>query len=72
MVLGGSVGGVLGWRILKARRWHSLYDEAPAGMSRRQYERRLRWAARLKTLFRASLCAAAGVLIAWSLSSMIR
>jgi hypothetical protein len=72
MVLGGSVAGVLGWRLWRARVWHSLYDEVPVGMSRRSYTRRLRRAARLKTLLRATLCAAAGVLIAWGLSSMVR
>ena len=66
MVLGGSVGGVLGWRILRARRWHSLYDEAPAGVSRERYERRQRLIARFKTASRAALCAFTGVLIAWS------
>jgi hypothetical protein len=66
MVLGGSVGGALGWRVLRARVWHSLYDEAPAGMSRHQYERRQRRIARFKTALRAALCAMAGVLIAWS------
>lgn len=72
LLVGGGVGGLLGWRILRARVWHSLYDEVPAGMSRQQYARRLRRAARLKTFVRASLCAAAGALIAWSLSSMVR
>jgi hypothetical protein len=66
IVVGGGVGGVLGWRVLRARVWHSLYDDVPPGMSRRQYERRLRRIARLKTSFRAGLCAAAGMLIAWS------
>jgi hypothetical protein len=66
MVLGGSVAGVLGWRLLRARVWHSLYDEAPAGISREQYARRQRLVARLKTSYRVALCAAVGVLIAWS------
>ena len=66
MALGGSVAGVLGWRFLRARVWHSLYDETPAGISRRQYERRQRLIARLKTLFRAVLCAAAAALTVWS------
>jgi hypothetical protein len=66
MVLGGSVAGVLGWRLLRARVWHSLYDEVPAGMSERQYERRQRLIARLKTLLRAVLCAAAAALTVWS------
>jgi len=66
MVLGGSVAGVLGWRVLRARVWHSLYDEVPGGMSRREYERRQRLIARLKTLFRAALCATAGALTVWS------
>ncbi len=66
IVLGGSVGGALGWRVLRARVWHSLYDEAPGGMSRQQHHRRQRRVAGLKTVFRATLCAAAGVLIAWS------
>ncbi|HEY4170737.1 MAG TPA: hypothetical protein VGM96_28335 [Reyranella sp.] len=71
LLVGGGVGGLLGWRMLRARVWHSLYDEVPVGMSRRSYTRRLRRAARLKTLLRAILCAAAGVLIAWGLSSMV-
>ena len=65
MALGGSVAGMLGWRLLRARVWHSLYDEVPAGMSRRQYEHRQRLIARLKTLFRAVLCAAAVALTVW-------
>ena len=72
LVLGGGLGGLLGWHILRARAWYSLYDDAPIGMTRRQYVRRQRRIALLKTAFRAVLCAAAGVLIAWSLSSMIR
>jgi hypothetical protein len=52
--------------------WHSLYDEVPVGMSRREYVRRQRRIAHLKTLIRVSLCAAAGMAIAWSLASMIR
>ena len=72
LLVGGGVGGLFGWRVLRARVWHSLYDEVPVGMSRRQYARRLRRAARFKTTLRVSLCVAAGMLIAWSLSSMIR
>jgi hypothetical protein len=72
LLVGGVVGGLLGWRMLRARVWHSLYDEVPVGMSRRQYGRRLRRNAQLKTLLRASLCAGAGMVIAWSLSAMIR
>ncbi len=67
MVLGGSVAGVLGWRILRARVWHSLYDDTPIGMSHRQYIRRQQLIARLKTMLRAGLCAAAGALTVWSL-----
>jgi hypothetical protein len=66
LLLGGSVGGLLGWRVLRARVWHSLYDDAPMGVSRRQYGRRLRRMARFKTAFRAAFCAAAGMLIVWS------
>lgn len=66
MALGGSVAGVLGWRFLRARVWHSLYDDVPAGMSQRQYERRLRLIARLKTMSRAALCAATAALAVWS------
>jgi hypothetical protein len=66
MALGGSVAGVLGWRLLRARVWHSLYDETPAGMSAQQYQRRLRLIARLKTMARAALCALAGVLTVWT------
>jgi hypothetical protein len=72
LLVGGGMGGLLGWRILRARVWHSLYDEVPAGMSRRQYARRQRWAARFKTFTRVTLCAIAGMAIAWTLSSMIR
>jgi hypothetical protein len=72
LLVGGGLGGLLGWHILRARVWYSLYDEAPIGMTRQQYVRRQRRIALLKTAFRAVLCAAAGVLIAWSLSSMIR
>jgi hypothetical protein len=66
LLLGGSVGGLLGWRVLRARVWHSLYDDAPMGMSRQQYGRRQRRMAHLKTAFRTILCAAAGMLIVWS------
>ena len=72
LLAGGGVGGLLGWHILRARVWHSLYDEVPLGMTRRQYVRRQRRIARLKTVFRACLCAGAGMMIAWTLSSMIR
>ena len=72
LLVGGGLGGLLGWRILRARVWHSLYDEVPVGMSRQRYARRQRRAARLKTLIRAILCAAGGVLVAWALSSMVR
>jgi hypothetical protein len=72
LLVGGGVGGLLGWRLFRARVRYSLYDEVPAGMSRDEYARRLRRAARLKTLLRVILCAAAGALIASSLSSMIR
>ena len=71
LLLGGGAGGVLGWRVLKARIWRSLYDEAPAGMSRRDYDRRLRRTARLKTLLRVVLCALAGVLLGWIVSSLL-
>ena len=67
IVLGGSVAGGLGWRLLRVRMWHSFYDEAPAGMSQRQYMRRQRLIALLKTLSRAVLCAAAGALTVWVL-----
>lgn len=70
LVLGGSVGGVLGWRVLKAHVWRSLYDEVPVGMSRRNYDRRLRRIARFKTVLRAILCALAGMLLAWAVSSL--
>jgi hypothetical protein len=66
MALGGSVAGVLGWRLWRARVWRSLYDETPAGMSRQQYERRLRLMARLKTMARAALCALTAALTVWS------
>lgn len=33
------VGGGLGWRATR-RRWRSLYDEKPVGMSDRDYQRR--------------------------------
>lgn len=69
LLLGGSVGGLLGWRVLRARVWRSLYDEAPAGVSRREYDRRQRRIARLKTALRALLCALAGVLLGWVVSS---
>jgi uncharacterized membrane protein YfcA len=72
LVLGGSVGGLLGWRVLRARVWRSLYDEAPAGMSRQQYDRRQRRIARFKTALRAALCALAGVLLGWVVSSLLR
>ena len=72
LLVGGGVGDLLGWRIFRARVRHSLYDEVPAGRSRQEYARRLRGVARLKALLRVILCAAAGALIAWSLSSMVR
>lgn len=70
MALGGSVGGLLGWRVLRARAGHSLYDDSPIGMSREQYDRRRRWIARFKTVFRAVLCALAGVLLGWAVASL--
>ena len=70
LLVGGGVGGLLGWRVLRARVWRSLYDEAPAGMSRRDYDRRLRRIARLKTLLRAVLCALAGMLLGWGAASL--
>lgn len=72
LLVGGGLGGLLGWRILRARVWHSLYDEVPVGMSRRHYARRQRRAARVKTFIRIALCAAGGMLVAWSLASMFR
>jgi hypothetical protein len=72
MLVGAGLGGLFGWHILRARVWYSLYDDAPIGMTRRQYVRRQRRIARLKTILRASLCAGAGMAIAWGLSSMIR
>ncbi len=41
-------------------------------MSRRRYVRRQRRIAQFKTFFRVSLCAVAGMAVAWSLYSMIR
>ena len=70
LLLGGSVGGLLGWHILRARVWRSLYDEAPVGMSPQRYARRQHRIALLKTAFRAALCALAGMLLGWAVWSL--
>jgi hypothetical protein len=61
------IGGVWGWRAVR-RRWRSLYDEKPVGMSdatyhRRQYRRHL-----YRRLATAALYAAIGAAIGWALS----
>jgi membrane protein YqaA with SNARE-associated domain len=60
------VGGLVGWRITR-RRWHSLYDEKPVGMSdeayRRQELRRHLFRRFLRTLLYAALGATIGLAI---------
>jgi hypothetical protein len=62
------IGGFIGWRLARTRRrWRSMFDDAPIGMSREEYERRRERGARLRRysviLLLASLGASAGYLV---------
>jgi len=62
------VGGVIGWRLSRTRRrWRSMFDEVPAGMSREAYKRRRAMWARVRrywvTFLSAALGAGAGYLL---------
>jgi hypothetical protein len=59
------IGGWIGWRLSRTRRrWRSLFDDAPAGMSREAYHRRRSAWSRMRRysmiLLSASLGAGAG------------
>lgn len=63
-----AVGGCIGWRLVRTRRrWRSMFDDAPMGMSRAEYERRREMWARVRRysviLLFASLGASAGYLV---------
>ena len=71
VALGGGVGGLFGWRVLKSRVLHSMYDNSPIGMSRQEFGRRQQRTADRKSIFRVVLCAGAGMLVAWAVSSLL-
>ena len=57
-------GGLAGWQTSR-RRWRSLYDEVPAGMSSTAYRRRQNRLHVLRRLFRTLLLGAIGAAIGW-------
>jgi hypothetical protein len=61
------VGAGLGWRATR-RRWRSLYDEKPVGMSDREYHRRLNRRHAYRRAFNMILYAVIGGLIGWAIS----
>jgi len=61
------VGGALGWRATR-RRWRSLYDEKPVGMSDRDYQRRLHRRHTVRRLLNTVLYAVIGAAIGWAIS----
>lgn len=61
------VGSALGWRATR-RRWRSLYDEKPLGMSDAGYQRRERLRYLLRRLANATLYGAIGAAIGWAIS----
>jgi hypothetical protein len=60
------VGAGLGWRATR-RRWRSLYDEKPVGMSDREYQRRQHRRHTFRRFFNTALYAAIGAAIGWAI-----
>lgn len=63
-----AIGGYIGWRLARPRRrWRSMFDDAPMGMSREEYERRREMWARVRRyaviLLFVSLGGSAGYLV---------
>jgi hypothetical protein len=65
------VGGALGWRAAR-RRWRSLYDDKPIGMSDRSYQRRQQRRHLFRRLTYTALYGAIGAAIGWALSLYFR
>jgi hypothetical protein len=60
------VGAGLGWRATR-RRWRSLYDEKPVGMSDRDYQRREQRRYMYRRMFNTVLYAVIGAAIGWAI-----
>jgi hypothetical protein len=58
------VGSGLGWRATR-RRWRSLYDEKPVGMSDRDYQKRQHRRHTFRRFANTLLYAAIGAAIGW-------
>ena len=58
------VGAGLGWRATR-RRWRSLYDEKPVGMSDQDYQRRQHRRHTFRRIFNIVLYAVIGAAIGW-------
>ena len=63
-------GGLAGWQTSR-RRWRSLYDEVPAGMSGTAYRRHQNRLHVLRRLFRTVLLGAIGAAIGWAIKSYL-
>ncbi|MBN9088033.1 MAG: hypothetical protein J0J01_14070 [Reyranella sp.] len=64
------VGGGLGWRGTR-RRWRSLYDEKPVGMSDRKYQRHQHRRHAFRRFANTVLYAAIGAAIGWAIGLYI-
>ena len=68
LVLALALGGAaLGWHAAR-RRWRSLYDEKPIGMSDGAYHRRQQRRHLLRRLSNTTLYAVIGAAIGWAIS----
>lgn len=65
------VAGGLGWRATR-RRWRSLYDEKPIGMSDRDYQRREHRRHTFRRFTNTVFYAAIGAAIGWAIGLYFR
>jgi hypothetical protein len=61
-----AIAGIWGWRRTR-RRWRSLYDEKPVGMSDADYERRVQRRYLFRRLANGALYAAIDAALGWGI-----
>ncbi len=70
-LLFGAVGGIIGWRVHgRRKRWRSLFDEAPADMTREQFERRRARRATIRQVLLTALWVIVAAAAGYAISSI--